>query len=181
MHSTSDDQRVDHRQTMALRVDDDRIEVDFLDQLGMVGGETRQIRDQLGERFTIGRRRPSNSTKERRSPQLVEQSERLLLPDWHRRKGGVPQHLHVDSANADHQHRAEDRVPRDAENDFTPRRCHRLHQDAIDHRFGVSPFRAPQHPLIGLADGAFADNAERDAARLGLVGNVGRLDRKSVV
>jgi len=39
-----DDQRIDHGEALTLRMDDDRVEVDFLDQIGMVGGETRQSR-----------------------------------------------------------------------------------------------------------------------------------------
>src|SRR5271157_6280867 len=53
-----DDQRVDHREALSLRVDDDRIEVDFLDQIGMSGGKTRQGLDQFGQGVAVGERRP---------------------------------------------------------------------------------------------------------------------------
>jgi hypothetical protein len=34
-----DDQRIDHGEALSLRVDDDWIQVDFLDQIAMVSGE----------------------------------------------------------------------------------------------------------------------------------------------
>src|SRR5437667_272629 len=49
-----DDQRIDHGEALPLGVDDDRVEVDFGDQIGMIGGETRQCRHQLGQGGAVG-------------------------------------------------------------------------------------------------------------------------------
>src|SRR5690348_3303488 len=44
-----DDQCVDHGKALSSLVNNDRVEVDFLDQISVVRGKTRQDRDQLGE------------------------------------------------------------------------------------------------------------------------------------
>ncbi len=49
-----DDQRIDHGEALTFGMDDDRVEIDFLDQLGVIGGETRQGRDKVGQRRTVG-------------------------------------------------------------------------------------------------------------------------------
>ena len=139
----------------------------------MIGGEARQCRDQLGQRRTVGRRRPSYSAEQRRSLELVNEGQGLLLPDRDWREGDVAQNFDMDAAEPDHQHRAESGIPRDAEDDFAPRRRHRLDQDAVDDSFRERLFGAPQHPFVGFAYGRFAEKAKREAACLGLVGDIG--------
>src|SRR5271167_5087958 len=81
-----DDQRIDHREALSLRVDDDRVKVDFLDQIGMIGGKTRQGRDQFGQGVAVGERRPARSIEQRRALELAEERQRLSLLDRNGRK-----------------------------------------------------------------------------------------------
>jgi len=55
-----DEQGIDHGEALSLRVDDDRVEVDFLDQIRVVGGEAGECRHQLGQGRSVSGRHASH-------------------------------------------------------------------------------------------------------------------------
>ena len=76
-----DDQGVDDGQALALGVDDDRVQVDFVDLIGVVGGEAGEGRDQLAEGGAVGGRGAAHAVEQGGAAQLVEQSERVIRSD----------------------------------------------------------------------------------------------------
>ena len=139
-----DDQRVDDVRPSPA-VDDDRVEVDLGDQVGVVGGKARQRGDQLGEGGAsagLAPRTPSSRAAPLSSP---ISRERLVGADRHRREDDIAQHLDMDAAEPDHQHRAEIGVAGDAEDDFDAGRRHLLHEHALDRGTGMPRMRTRQH------------------------------------
>ena len=109
-----DDQRIDDGHALAWWVDDDRVQVDFVDMVGVVGGKARQGGDQFGERCAVGRRGAAHAVEQSRALKFGEQGKRLVGDDRHRRESDIAQDLDMDAAEPDHQHRAEIGVAGDA-------------------------------------------------------------------
>ena len=83
--------------------------------------------------------------------------------------------LDQNAPEADHQQRPPSRIAVDAENDLATRRCHWLHEDAIDARRRRITFGGGQHPMIAVTDG-IATKVQSDRAGFSFVRDVGRLD-----
>ena len=67
-----DDQGVDDGQALAFGVDDDRVQVDFFDLAGVIGGEAGEGGDQLGEGGAVGRRGAAHAVEQGGALQLAE-------------------------------------------------------------------------------------------------------------
>src|SRR6516165_11170759 len=76
-----DDQRIDHGEALSLRVDDNRVEVDLLDQIGVVSGKARQACHQLKQSRTVRGRRAAHPVEQCGTLQLPEERLRLLRAD----------------------------------------------------------------------------------------------------
>ena len=117
-------------------------------------------------------RTPSSSAAPR---EFAEQPRRVVAAERHRREGDVAQHLDMDAAEPDHQHRAVIGVAGHAEDHLDAGAGHRLHQHALDMGVRVCRLGAGQHGAVAVAHGIVAAQAEDDRAGLGLVQDVGRL------
>jgi hypothetical protein len=68
---TLEDQRVHHGYTLGM--DDDWIEIDRIDVIGMIGGKLGQQDHQVSERFRVRRRQAAKRAENPRAFEAVEQ------------------------------------------------------------------------------------------------------------
>ncbi len=114
--------------------------------------------------------------EDRLAAQPVDHPARVAAGQWRDAELHVLQDLDEDAAEADRDRRAEGRVLGHAEDQLAPALDHLLNEDAADLCAAVVGAGVVDDLLESGADRLGVGDAEQDAAGLGLVGDVRRLD-----
>ena len=77
-----------------------------------------------------------------------------------------------DAAEAEHQHRAEDRVAHDANDHLGTLARHRCHQHSLDNGVRAIVAAGFHNAAVGFAQCGFAAQVELDATRIGFVQDI---------
>src|SRR5205823_14383959 len=118
--SAAYDQRIDGGDIAAGA--DQRVEVEFADELALVSDEFGSAADDVAERPEIDTWQPAIAPQQTKGAQFAHQRLRLAGSDRRRGQGGVAQHLDQNPAQPDDHQRAELRVDTPADDDFDARR-----------------------------------------------------------
>ena len=165
------DAGVEHAQPR--RIGGDRVQVHFPDfraTRGQLGYPDQQFHDRLA----VDRGCAAHAVKQRSAAQLREHRARLALIDRRDPDRGVLEHFNEHSAQTNHHHRTELGIARDACEQFQSRRRHGLHRDAFESRVGSLLREICANPREGLAHFELRSQAQRDAADVALVRDIGR-------
>ncbi len=145
---------------------------------GKIGDQLRDVLDDLGQRLPVDGVGPAHALQDLRALDAL-QHRSCFRPRCRREaEGDVLHHLDQHAAETEGHQLAEARVGDRADQDFlrAGRRQHLLHLDAVDARLLVVGFRVLEDRVVGLLRLGGAAHPDNDAAGVGLVQDVFRLD-----